>query len=194
MADVLRGPCGLAGRVPVDRVPFRGGEPERRVAPRGMAGWLGPVAAQLRQGEPGGQPPAAVPDHTAIFGRVARQADRVPSHLAGAGRAVPQPDQHPGSAQAGEELLLRARSSRCLLVSGYVDSWKGRAAYLRPVTAPSAERQTPVSSHSPAIPSGYPPVPPVPRPPPETSVPSASPGTAPPPASPVAAGAALISW
>ena len=32
MADVLRGPCGLAGGVLVDRVPFRDSEPERRAA------------------------------------------------------------------------------------------------------------------------------------------------------------------
>jgi hypothetical protein len=44
-ADVLRRPCGLAGRMLVDRVPFRNSEPERGAVARSTAGCLGPVAA-----------------------------------------------------------------------------------------------------------------------------------------------------
>jgi hypothetical protein len=71
-----------------------------------------PAGTQFGQGQVGGELAAAVPDHAAVPGRVARQADRVPGHLTGADRAVPQPDQHPRLPQAGEELMLGTRPSR----------------------------------------------------------------------------------
>ena len=76
---------------------------------RVVSGWLLPAGPQFGQSQVGGELAAAVPDHAAIPGRVARKADRVPGHLTRAGGAVPQPDQHPGLPQAGEELLFRAR-------------------------------------------------------------------------------------
>ena len=70
--DVLRGRSGLAGRVLVDRVPFRCSEPERPGTLRRAAGAAVPAAAQPRQGQPGRQPPAAVPHAAPRPGRCGR--------------------------------------------------------------------------------------------------------------------------
>ena len=101
MADMLRGPCGLAGDVLVDRVPFRVSEPERRAAPRSTARCLGPVAAQLRQGESGGQPPTAIPPRCPVGAGVAGEGDGVPGDLARIGLAEADPHQHPDDVAPG---------------------------------------------------------------------------------------------
>ena len=77
-----------------------------------LRGWPGPAAAQSRQGQVGGQLPAAVPDDPAILRHVMGQADRIPRHLARVSDAAPQPDGHPGPGEPGEELLLGPRPSR----------------------------------------------------------------------------------
>src|SRR5439155_888459 len=65
-ADVLRRRSGLAGRVGVDGVAFRGGEPERSRVLRGSAPSPAPAVAQTGEGKSGGEPPAAVPQRCSV--------------------------------------------------------------------------------------------------------------------------------
>jgi hypothetical protein len=71
------------------------------------------AAAELRQGQVGGEFPAAEPHRTAAAGGVIGQGDGVPGDFAGIAGAAPLADQEAGVGEAGEELLLAggARSS-----------------------------------------------------------------------------------
>src|SRR5690606_36218966 len=60
--------------------------------------WLrftGPAGAQLRPGQVGGEPAAAVPHRLAVGGGVGVEADRVAGNLTGIPDAVPQSDLYP---------------------------------------------------------------------------------------------------
>ena len=114
VADVFGGGPGLAGRVPVDLVPFRGGEPWRSGTFRCPARWPVPALPQAGQGEPGGQPAAAVPQRCSVRPGVAGEGDGIPGDLSRIGLAEPHPHQHPGLAQPGEEPGLVGRLFRRL--------------------------------------------------------------------------------
>jgi hypothetical protein len=68
-----------------------------------------PAVPQAGQGEPVGQPPAAIPHQQPVAAALAGQANRVAGDLSGAGLAEPQPHQHPGLPQPGEEPRLITR-------------------------------------------------------------------------------------
>lgn len=80
-----------------------------------MAGGTGPgsapAAAELGQGQVGGEFPATEPHRAAGAATVTGQGDHVPGDLPGVTGAEPLADQHPGLAETGEELLLAARAS-----------------------------------------------------------------------------------
>jgi hypothetical protein len=94
--DVLRGVRRLPGGMPVDQFPLPHGQAVSGEAscPR-LGTWQAaggtfrapgmrlPAAAELGQGEVGGELPAAVPDHPAVAAPVVRQADGIAGHLAG---------------------------------------------------------------------------------------------------------------
>jgi hypothetical protein len=69
-----------------------------------------PPGAQLGQRQVGCELPAAVPDGVAVLVCVLGRADGVARCLARVDGAIPAADQYPGLGQAGEELLLGARS------------------------------------------------------------------------------------
>ena len=109
-ADVLRGRSSLPRRMPEEHVAFRGGEPERPGALSGAVPDLVPAAAQLRQGQFSGQPPASVPTGCTVFGHVTGERHRVPGDLARIDLAEPHPHQHARLAQL--ERRTRHRPAR----------------------------------------------------------------------------------
>src|SRR6266702_2561050 len=138
----------LTCRVRVDRVPFRCGEPECSGAFRpkfqpgqARAGSFGtrplvcfPTAAKLLQGEPSSQPPAAVPDRSAVRSGVPGKGDGVSGDLAREDIAEPPPDLYSGCAQPCEELVLAA-----CLIGGAADNLPQETACRRS-GQPSTER------------------------------------------------------
>jgi hypothetical protein len=94
--DVLRGGRGLPGGLPVERLPFRCGKPERSGAPGGGGAVLVPVAAQPGPGQPVRQPPSPIPPRCPIRAGVPRERDGVPGDLARVDLAKPEPHRDAG--------------------------------------------------------------------------------------------------
>ena len=112
-AQVLRGGCGLAGRMPVDLGAFRRGEPGCSGTSRRPVAPACPVLPQPGQGEGVVQPAAAEPAGRPVRANAARQRHRIPDDLSGVEFAEPLPHQHTRRPQSREELRLTRGLSSC---------------------------------------------------------------------------------
>src|SRR5205814_9435519 len=78
----------------------------------GALGVLPPAAAQRRQRQVLGQPPAAIPDHPVSPLAGSGEPDRIADHCAGSARGVAGADLQPVLAQRAHELALGAAGGR----------------------------------------------------------------------------------
>src|SRR2546430_1088304 len=84
---------GGGGRWGEEGVAFGGRNPERPQVLRGAAPSPVPAAPQTGQGEPSGEPPAAVPGLCSVRPGIAGERDGIPGDLSRIGLTEPQPHQ-----------------------------------------------------------------------------------------------------